>query len=443
MKRPTTVWNTLPAKPRSRWIGPCGFAHHLVRLPLPPTLVLLVAICGLIGLATDVLADDGSGPAYSTGKEGSQLEWLPYRPTVPKVDPHVRRTAHEEEPAPPVAQPKPTRAHRESTSTLPPISTVPTVAARPAEGRGPDSPFHDPFGDGDAASPPKAEMLAQQSDLLEPPASSPGGSLPPLEPDRIPQRGPVEIDAPGVSRGPVQIDQPGGLSPLPDERVLPPSMDPTAEADKPGTQSLRPPPEMAEEPLEPTPAEMPGSDATRIEAQKRGKPESELPEGLREAEDAVQQEADITLKCISPDDFRPVTEITTDITPRGQLPNECPLTDKVVDIEQARPWAPITYTWKAAGLCHKPLYFEQVHLERYGHSWGPYVQPFVSGAHFFLTVPVLPYKMGLKPPHECVYTLGYYRPGNCAPYMLDPIPLSVRAGLAQAGAWVGGIAVIP
>jgi hypothetical protein len=108
-----------------------------------------------------------------------------------------------------------------------------------------------------------------------------------------------------------------------------------------------------------------------------------------------------------------------------------------------RQWAPTTFMWQASGLCHKPAYFEDIHLERYGHSWGPYVQPLMSGAHFFLNVPVLPYKMGLYPPNECIYTLGYYRPGSCAPYMLDPLPLSVRAGLAQAGAVVGMAYLLP
>jgi hypothetical protein len=108
-----------------------------------------------------------------------------------------------------------------------------------------------------------------------------------------------------------------------------------------------------------------------------------------------------------------------------------------------RQWASTTFIWQASGLCHKPAYFEDVHLERYGHSWGPYVQPLMSGAHFFLNVPILPYKMGLYPPNECIYTLGYYRPGSCAPYMLDPLPLSVRAALAQGGAAVGMAYLLP
>ncbi len=130
-------------------------------------------------------------------------------------------------------------------------------------------------------------------------------------------------------------------------------------------------------------------------------------------------------------------------TGKGRLPTDCPISKQVVSSPATRGWPPLTFTWKASALCHKPAYFEQVHLERYGHSLGPYLQPIVSGAHFFLTVPVLPYKMGLYPPNECLYTLGYYRPGNCAPYMLDPLPISLRAALYEAGAVTGAVFVLP
>jgi hypothetical protein len=110
---------------------------------------------------------------------------------------------------------------------------------------------------------------------------------------------------------------------------------------------------------------------------------------------------------------------------------------------QPRRWAQTTYLWKAAGLCHKPLYFEQVQMERYGHSWGPVLDPLVCGAHFFGTVPVLPYKMGITTPNECVYTLGCYRPGSCAPYMIPAVPFTWRAAAFEFGAWTGGSFAIP
>lgn len=147
--------------------------------------------------------------------------------------------------------------------------------------------------------------------------------------------------------------------------------------------------------------------------------------------------------CPSPKDLKHISDLTTNITPsEGELPHDCPLGNVAARFE-GRSFAPITYRWTASGLCHKPLYFEDVQLERYGHMGGPLVQPFASAAHFFLTIPILPYKMGLEPPNECLYTLGYYRPGDCAPYLFDPIPISVRGLLFEGGAWVGAVAMFP
>ncbi len=108
-----------------------------------------------------------------------------------------------------------------------------------------------------------------------------------------------------------------------------------------------------------------------------------------------------------------------------------------------RSFQPSAIQWKASGLCHKPLYFEEVQLERYGHEIGPVLQPLVSTAHFFGNIAVLPYKMGIHPPNECQYALGYYRPGDCAPYMLPPVPISLRGAAVQAGAVVGAAALVP
>lgn len=108
-----------------------------------------------------------------------------------------------------------------------------------------------------------------------------------------------------------------------------------------------------------------------------------------------------------------------------------------------RSFVPATVQWTASGLCHKPLYFEQPQLERYGHELGPVLQPIVSSAHFFGNIPLLPYKMGIHPPYECQYELGHYRPGDCVPYMLRPFPWSLRGAAVQAAAVTGGAALIP
>jgi len=145
-----------------------------------------------------------------------------------------------------------------------------------------------------------------------------------------------------------------------------------------------------------------------------------------------------------PQGLSPIGSLTHQIpSGDGKLPVLCPMSQEEHPAPISRGWAPVTFTWKASALCHKPAYFEQVQVERYGHSVGPLFQPIVSGAHFFLSVPLLPYKMGLYPPNECLYTLGHYRPGSCAPYMLDPLPLSLRAALFEAGAWTAAVFVIP
>jgi hypothetical protein len=110
---------------------------------------------------------------------------------------------------------------------------------------------------------------------------------------------------------------------------------------------------------------------------------------------------------------------------------------------EPRQFVPTTMTFKASGSCHKPLYFEEPQLERYGHEWGPVVQPVISTANFVKNVAILPYKMGIHPMNECQYPVGYYRPGECAPWTVGPVPISLRGALLQAGAITGASAILP
>ena len=107
-----------------------------------------------------------------------------------------------------------------------------------------------------------------------------------------------------------------------------------------------------------------------------------------------------------------------------------------------RHWVPQSFTWTASSLCHKPLYFENQQLERYGHTHGPVLQPFQSAAHFFVSLATLPYQSAIHPPTECQYALGYYRPGNCAPWLKDPIPISLE-GLKRQAVVTTGLSFIP
>ncbi|MEK6236308.1 MAG: hypothetical protein N2C14_16500, partial [Planctomycetales bacterium] len=108
-----------------------------------------------------------------------------------------------------------------------------------------------------------------------------------------------------------------------------------------------------------------------------------------------------------------------------------------------RCWRTTRFTWKSSSLCHNPLYFEDVQLERYGNTRHWLFQPAISGAKFVASIVTLPYQAGLAPPRECVYTLGYYRPGSCAPHLRYRVPLNLRAGLLQAGVVTGLVLLIP
>jgi hypothetical protein len=139
--------------------------------------------------------------------------------------------------------------------------------------------------------------------------------------------------------------------------------------------------------------------------------------------------------------MKSIREISYDIRPTqaGEVPEECVIDSAVY---HGRHFAQSNFQWKASAVATKAAYFEDVQLERYGHTVSPGLQPIISGAKFFGTIPILPYKMGVIPPNECVYTLGHYRVGRRSPYMVEPFPISPRGALFQAGA-VAGVLAIP
>jgi hypothetical protein len=107
-----------------------------------------------------------------------------------------------------------------------------------------------------------------------------------------------------------------------------------------------------------------------------------------------------------------------------------------------RGWVPSDFPWDAPALCHQPLYFEEVNVERSGYGRGV-LQPVLSGAHFFGTVPLLPYLLTAERPWACVCTLERERPGSYAPYRVHYPPLSVRALAVEAGVAAGMVFALP
>ncbi len=148
--------------------------------------------------------------------------------------------------------------------------------------------------------------------------------------------------------------------------------------------------------------------------------------------------------------YRPLSEIEVKLAPSaGATPIDCsvklfaPATEGVAASQMSLSWGQIEYQWTPTELAHQPLYFDDAPLERYGQTVSPALQPILSGARFFGTLPVVPYKIGLNGPWDRVTTLGYYRPGSPAPCVSQTLPLKFDAAFIESGAWVGLIFLLP
>ena len=168
--------------------------------------------------------------------------------------------------------------------------------------------------------------------------------------------------------------------------------------------------------------------------------------GKKEVEKAGNAFEDAGKYAVKSDDWRkPIKDVkVTNAPPAGELPPDA-AKDLLVEKKPAagRDWAETQFNWAPTELAHQPLYFDELALERYGQTVAPRLQPVISGAHFFGTFAILPYKMGLDRAHDCVYTLGHYRPGSCAPCVRQGLPFETDAALFEAGTWVALALLLP
>ena len=146
-------------------------------------------------------------------------------------------------------------------------------------------------------------------------------------------------------------------------------------------------------------------------------------------------------------DYEPDPEIRRDDPLRNQCPNPDNLCPPEIRLSQAlwtpREITPSIFTWEASNLYHYPLYFEDPPLERYGHTYGCLLQPFDSVGRFGLQLVGLPYQMTIDPACRKIYTLGWYRPGECAPKLHYQIPWHHQAAINQALVTTGMFYLIP
>lgn len=145
----------------------------------------------------------------------------------------------------------------------------------------------------------------------------------------------------------------------------------------------------------------------------------------------------------------PLSALSASIAlPAGTLPTDAAAlcaaqTTPTGDARLIGAWPCLEHHWSATCMHHRPLYFEEINAERYGYTVSYALQPIISAAKFFATIPALPYKMTVDRPRDCIYTLGHYRPGSCVPRRCNRLPLDAKAAAVETGVIAGLILLIP
>ncbi len=229
----------------------------------------------------------------------------------------------------------------------------------------------------------------------------------PIAPQQPQPRDPFESNLKGNGN---EVGTPKPLDPRDPFDEDPRPSDPQPEPLEPQPEPLQPNP-LQPEPLQPEPLEptQPGPIQPRPQPLEPGTnrnptplPPNVIPDDTPSSREQRLRENDLAksrAECADADAFQReliVSKIGLDIDVHGQqgtdFPFECAMESGGYD---GRHFPESTFEWKASALCHKPLYFEEENLERYGHEFGPHFQHIASGAHFFGHLALLPYKMGL------------------------------------------------
>ena len=94
-------------------------------------------------------------------------------------------------------------------------------------------------------------------------------------------------------------------------------------------------------------------------------------------------------------------------------------------------------------FCHRPLYFEEIDLERCGQHRGVF-QNLYSAKYFLLNTIVLPYRLCTQSPSEMVSTRGDCRTGHAFGDDIEPLVDGGRdsAGLATQAAALAGFSFL-
>jgi hypothetical protein len=156
-----------------------------------------------------------------------------------------------------------------------------------------------------------------------------------------------------------------------------------------------------------------------------------------------------TQELLSQEGFRPMRALGVNIAPQaGVMPPDraagwfAEAGEQIQTTGYSRPTMETHFDWTAPAVCYRPLFFEDMNLERHGYQV-KHVQPLFSAAHFFSRLPAVPYLAMSQRYRQCNYTLGHYRPGSDAPYLWYYPRLSLTGASLEGAVIAGLILAIP
>lgn len=105
----------------------------------------------------------------------------------------------------------------------------------------------------------------------------------------------------------------------------------------------------------------------------------------------------------------------------------------VITGDDGSAFLPDRYTTR---FLHRPLYFQELNLERCGTSYGC-AQNAVSAAYFIGNAAILPYRMALDRADQCVESWGELPTGRRYANDLEPLSVDLAGGVNEAAAIAG------
>ncbi len=144
---------------------------------------------------------------------------------------------------------------------------------------------------------------------------------------------------------------------------------------------------------------------------------------------------------------RHLSDVMLDIRPtEGVMPTDVAAEifeqQAITDPRQTHEGPGILCSYTPWTICFRPLYFEEVALERYGEK-RRFLQPAASGVQFLKNIALLPYKMRVRPPRSCVCSNGFSRIGDCPPPGYGECVWRWDAAIIEAAAVTGFVFILP